>query len=68
MVIAKEIEILAESDKSWEDAAQQAMIAAANSVRNILSFYLQEYQQIYEEESAAPYRVNARISLTYEGE
>ena len=68
MIIEKEIEILAESDKSWEDAARQALIDAAMSVSNILSIYLREYQPVVDNDSVASYCVNARISLTYEGE
>ena len=35
--VVKVIEVLAQSDKSWEDAAQQAITEASKSIRNIKS-------------------------------
>ena len=37
MTMLKVIEVLAESDKSWEDAAQSAVKTAQESVRNVRS-------------------------------
>ena len=36
----KVIEVLAESDKSWEDAASHAVIQAAKRVHGIKSIYI----------------------------
>ena len=41
MAMLKVIEILAESDKSWEDAAQVAVTTAAKTVRHIKSIYVE---------------------------
>jgi flavin-binding protein dodecin len=68
MEIAKEIEILAESDKSWEDAAQQALIETARTVRSLHSIFLKGYQPVIDNNGSAPYCVNARIWLSYDGE
>ncbi len=38
--LVKVIEVLAQSDKSWEDAAQQAVGEASNTLRNIRSVYV----------------------------
>jgi len=39
MSVLKVIEVLAESEKNWEDAAQSAVAEAGKSVRNIKSIY-----------------------------
>ena len=63
MSIVKVIEVLAQSDKSWEDAAQQALDEASKSVRNIQHIYVKELQAIVEDEKIANYRINAKISF-----
>ena len=40
MSMLKVIEVLAESEKSWEDAAQVAVANASKTVRNIRSIYI----------------------------
>lgn len=42
MSMLKIIEVLAESDKSWEDAAQNAVTNAAKSLHSIRSVYVKE--------------------------
>ena len=44
MAIVKVIEVLSQSEKSWEDATQQAVTIAAKSVRNIKSIYIENMQ------------------------
>lgn len=63
MPVVKVIEILAESDESWEHAAQIALKEAAKTVRNIKSLYIKEFQAIVENEQIARYRVNAKVSF-----
>jgi hypothetical protein len=63
MAIVKVIEVLAESNKSWEDAAQKALDDASKSVRNIKSIYIKEFQAIVEDNKISSYRVNAKISF-----
>jgi flavin-binding protein dodecin len=66
MSVAKVIEILAQSDKSWEDAAQNAVTAAARSVRNIKTVYVEGMQAIVEDDKIVGYRVNTKISFVVE--
>jgi flavin-binding protein dodecin len=63
MAVVKVIEILAESQESWEAAAQEAVAEAAKTVRNIKSIYIKELQAIVEGNEIARYRVNAKISF-----
>lgn len=67
MTMLKVIEVLAHSDKSWEDAAQNAINEAAKTVRGIKSIYLKEMQATVENGKIVQYRVNAKISFLLEG-
>ena len=66
MHVVKVIELLAESDKSWEDAAQQAVTVASKTIRNIKSIYIQDFQATAENGKITKYRVNAKISFVIE--
>ena len=63
MSIVKVIEVLAQSDKSWDDAAQQALKQAAKTVHGIKSIYVKEFQAIVENDAITKYRINAKISF-----
>ncbi len=63
MAVVKVIEILAESDKSWEDATQVAVAEAAKTVRNIQAVYVKNFQAIVEDNEVVRYRVDAKISF-----
>ncbi len=66
MAIVKVIEILAQSPKGWEDAAEQALGAAQQSVRNIKSIYIKDLQADVEDGKITNYRINAKISFLLE--
>jgi len=63
MAIHKVIEVLSQSDKSWEDAAQKAVTEASKSVRNIKSIYLKDQTAIVEKNKIVQYRINANITF-----
>lgn len=63
MAILKVIEVLAESDKSWEAAAQEAVREAAETLENLRSIYIQEFQATVVNNKIVKYRVNAKISF-----
>jgi flavin-binding protein dodecin len=67
MATLKVIEVLAQSEKSWEDAAQRAVQEAAKTVRNIKSIYIQEMEATVDSDRITYYRVNAKISFEIEG-
>jgi hypothetical protein len=62
----KVIEVLSESSKSWEDAAQQAVANADKSLRNVKSIYIENFQATVENGQIRTYRVNAKISFVLE--
>lgn len=49
MAIIKVIELLAQSDKSWEDATKVAVEEAARTVRNIKSVYIKDFQALVQD-------------------
>ncbi|MGZ8536737.1 MAG: dodecin family protein [Flavisolibacter sp.] len=63
MAVIKVIEILANSNKSWEDAAMQAVAEASKSVRNIKSIYIKEHSASVENNKIAEFRITAKISF-----
>ena len=63
----KVIEVLAESDKSWEDAANVAVARASETVRNIKSINVENFQgTVGEDGRISRYRINAKISFLLE--
>ena len=63
MAIIKVLEILASSDKSWEDAAQNAVTEASKTVRNIRSANIQNMSSVVEDGKIKEFRVNCKIAF-----
>jgi len=63
MSMVKVIEVIAESKKSWDEAAENAVKEASRSVRNIKSLYVQEMQAVVEDGKISKYRLNAKITF-----
>jgi flavin-binding protein dodecin len=64
MGVHKVIEVMAQSKKSWEDAAQTAVSEAAETVKSIKSVHIKEMHGIVENNKITQYRVN--VKLTFE--
>ena len=64
MSVVKVIEILAQSEKSWEDAAQEAISVASKSIHNIKSIYIKDMEAKVEDNKITEYRINAKISFS----
>jgi len=64
--LLKVIEVLAESEKSWEDAAAGAVTRAAETVKNIRSIYIENFEAKVEGNRVVRYRINAKISFVLE--
>jgi hypothetical protein len=63
MSILKVIEVLANSEKGWEDAAKNAVAHASKSVKNIRSVYINEQSAQVKDNTIVEYRVNAKITF-----
>lgn len=66
MTALKVIEVLAQSDKSWEDAAQQAVSQVAKTVRDVRSVYIHDMEATVEGGKIITYRVNTRVTFALE--
>jgi len=64
--LVKVIELLAESEKSWEDAAREAVERAAKTLTNIRSIYVEHLEAKVEKNKITRYRLNAKISFLLE--
>ncbi|AWX45148.1 hypothetical protein HME9304_02158 [Flagellimonas maritima] len=63
MAVLKVIEVLANSDKSWEQAAKNAIEHASKSVKNIKSVYINEQSASVKDDKIEQYRVNVKITF-----
>ncbi len=64
--MVKVIEVLAQSETSWDDAARVALEEASKTIRGIQSIYVKEMQAIVENDRIVKYRINAKISFVLE--
>jgi flavin-binding protein dodecin len=62
----KVIEVLSESEKSWEDATKKAVAYSAKTVKNIRSAYVQEFSVVVDDNAVTQFRVNVKITFSVE--
>lgn len=63
MAILKVIEVLSNSDTSWEDATNKAVKEASKTVKNIRSVYVQDQSAVVDDGEVKEYRVNLKITF-----
>jgi flavin-binding protein dodecin len=63
MAIHKVIEVISQSEKSWEDAAQRAVADAGKSVEQIKSIWVKNFEAVVRDNKIVEYRVNANITF-----
>ena len=63
MSVVKVIELIAESDQSWEAAAQAAVTHAGKTVRNIKSVYVEDFQAKVDSNKITLFRVTAKVTF-----
>ena len=68
MSIVKVIEVLSESDISWEDAAKKAVAEAAVTVHGIRSVFIENLNAKVENNKLVSYRANVKISFRIDRE
>lgn len=66
MTMLKVIEVLAESDKSWEDAAHTAVATASQTLRHVRSINIENFNASVRDGKIVRYRINAKISFALE--
>lgn len=67
MSVVKVIEVIAASEKSFDDATKKALEEASRSVKNISSIYIKEMKADVKDNKIISYGVNAKISFNVEG-
>ena len=63
MAVMKVIEVLANSEKSWEDATQKAVKEASKTVKNIKSAFVQSQSVVVNNDKVTEFRVNLKITF-----
>ena len=63
MAVMKVIEVLANSEKSWEDATRKAVKETAKSVNNIKSVFIQSQSAVVNNDEVTEFRVNLKITF-----
>ena len=63
MAIHKVIEVISQSEKSWEDAAQRAVADAGRTVEQIKSIWIKNFEAVVKDNKIVEYRVNANITF-----
>lgn len=59
----KVIEILANSEKSWEDATKKAVKQASKSVKEIKSAFVQSQSVVVNDNEVTEFRVNLKVTF-----
>jgi hypothetical protein len=64
MAVLKVIELMSESSKSWEDAAQKAIDKAGKTLKGIKSVWIQDFSATVDNKGRiATYRINCKVSF-----
>ena len=63
MAVMKVIEVLANSEKSWEEATRKAVKHAGKSVKNIKSVFVQSQSAVVNGNDVTEFRVNLKITF-----
>ena len=61
--VFKSIELTGESDKSWEAAAQQCVLQAAETVKGIRELKVESMKAMIENGKIARYRLRCRVAF-----
>ncbi|WGK65542.1 dodecin family protein [Croceiramulus getboli] len=63
MPVLKVIEVLASSNKSWEQATANGVKEASKSLKGIKSVYVKEQSAVVSGDTVTDYRVNLKITF-----
>jgi dodecin len=64
--VVKVIELMSQSPKSWEAAAQGAVEEAAKTLRNVRSIYIKDFTAEVDDGKVTNYRINAKVTFDLE--
>ena len=63
MAIMKVIEVMADSDTSWEEATKAAIQTASKTVKNIRSAWVQDQSVVVDGGKVKSFRVSLKVSF-----
>lgn len=63
MAIMKVIELLSDSNKSWEDATAKGVIKASESLKGVKSAFVQSQSVTVSKGKVDKYRVNLKVTF-----
>lgn len=63
MSVAKVSEIIASSDKSFDDAVARGVKRASKTLKNVTSAWVQDQQVVVKEGKVTEYRVNLKVTF-----
>jgi len=63
MAVMKVIEVMASSDKSWEEATRRAVKHAGKSIKHIKSAFVQSQSVVVKKGKVSAFRVNVKITF-----
>ena len=63
MAVMKVIEILANSEKNWEDATRKAIKQASKSIKGIKSAFVQSQSVVVNHDEITEFRVNLKVTF-----
>ena len=66
MSVVKIVELIGSSEKSWEDAVQEALRETAKTVRNIVGIDVLRYKAKVEDNRIVKYKARVRIAFAVE--
>ena len=67
MSIVKVIEVVAESPKGWDDAANQAVKEVSKTVSGITEVWVSSMKAVVENDKVVRYRITAKVSFVVKG-
>ena len=63
MAVVKVVELMGESEKSWEDATQKVVDEASKTIDNIKGVYIKDFTVVVDDKKITKYRVTAKLSF-----
>ena len=65
--IVKVIEVIAQSEKSWDDAVQQALTEVSKTVDDIREIWVSGMKAVVQNNRITEYRLTAKVSFVVKG-
>ncbi|MEX2283408.1 MAG: dodecin family protein [Gemmatimonadota bacterium] len=68
MPIVKVVEVIAQSEKSWDDAVQNALAEVSATVQNVKEIWVSGMKAVVENNRITEYRLTAKVSFVVKHE